>query len=83
MLLPDPRYLAEAELDKLSSIMNDLIGRPISSILAEPEEAVWSELNDIIFEIMGFSSSDREIVMNSLNERLSARLAKVGNLQSV
>ena len=83
LLLPDPRYLAEAELDILISIMNDLIGLPVKSMLAESKEAVWTELNDIIFNIMGFPTSDQEIVMNSLNERLSARLAKARNLQSV
>jgi hypothetical protein len=81
VLLPDPRYLADAELDRLKSIMSDLIDQPVRSILAESDEAAWDELNNIIFDIMGFNSSDREFIMNSLSERLSARLAKAGSLQ--
>jgi hypothetical protein len=81
LLLPDPRYLADTELDRLKSIMSELINQPVKSILAESDEAALDELNNIIFDIMGFNPSDREFVMNSLSERLSARLAKAGSLQ--
>ncbi len=81
VLLPDPRYLADAELDRLTSIMSELINQPVKSILAESSDPTWDELNNVIFDIMGFSSSDRQFIMNSLSERLSARLAKAGSLR--
>ena len=81
VLLPDPRYLADTELNRLKSIMRDLINQPVKSILDKSDEGTWGELNEIIFDIMDFTSSDREFVMKSLSERLSARLSKAGSLK--
>ena len=48
VLLPDPRYLADAELDRLKSIMSDLIDQPVRSILAESDEAAWADVRKLV-----------------------------------
>jgi hypothetical protein len=73
VLLPDPRYLADNHLDQLENTMKELALLPVESLLDQNEGDVWQQLNAIIFDIMGFSKSDRDVVLNNLNERVSAR----------
>jgi len=76
ILLPDPRYLPDRHLDNLTSGMKGLLGQDINSLKQDSNLSAWRELNETVFDIMGFSKRDREAVVESLLERVDSRQNK-------
>jgi hypothetical protein len=76
ILLPDPRYLPDRHLDSLTSSMKRLLDHDIGSLQKDSNLSAWRELNETVFDIMGFSTRDRKDVVESLLERVSSRQNK-------
>jgi hypothetical protein len=76
ILLPDPRYLPDRHLDNLASSMKKLLNQDISSLQKDSNLLAWRELNETVFDIMGFSTTDRKDVVESLIERVASRQNK-------
>lgn len=74
LLLPDPRYLALAEVDTLATLFRAVAAQPLASELsvemARPERQA---LDGAVAELCGLSSSEGEAVREVLLERVAIR----------
>ena len=80
--LPDPRYLPDGQLTDLVEAIDILLDRPVQSIFEELHDPAWLALNAIVFEILGFSATEGEAIVEAVQERVSSRLLKAGKSRS-
>ncbi len=76
--LPDPQYLTLEQTRRLAAAYEPLSHRPVVSVGEAMSEPGWHAFNGVVFEIMGFSSSDAGTVMEALLERVATRRMKAG-----
>jgi len=76
--LPDPHYLTLEQTKRLVQAYEPLSYRPVVSVGEAMSEPGWHAFNGVVFDIMGFSSSDAGRVMEALLERVATRRMKAG-----
>jgi hypothetical protein len=71
--LPDPRRLLRDQLQALAQSFLNLTKRPFPGGLPDYQQPERRALDQVVFDILHFSSSERTNVINALEERLTSR----------
>ena len=79
ILLPDPRYLTSAQVDGLTAVFNRLAQRPLLMTDAELGLADRMALDTAVFDILDFTTAERQEVRDALLDRLATRQNVVKN----
>ncbi len=72
--LPDPRRLNSKQADRLKSSFLRLAKSPWSNGEYNLSQPARKELDEAVFDILGFSAKERTAVLESLAERLTSRM---------
>lgn len=73
MRLPDPRTLAQSQVDELAQLFTQLAERPCLDIEQELEQSDRRALDTAVFNLMGFTTGEQTAVYDSLRERVQTR----------
>ncbi len=71
--LPDPRRLRSNQVDRLESSFLKLASNPWVDGQYDLSLPARMELDEAVFDILGFTPKERTAVLDSLNERVSSR----------
>ncbi len=71
--LPDPRQLNEEQVQRLEKAFLDLAGRPLVGSLEELARPDRQALDEVVFDLLGFSLRERSDTLRSLADRLTTR----------
>ena len=71
--LPDPRQLTEEQVFRLEKAFSRLATRPLADSLEELDSPDRQELDEAVFDILGFSAQERADTLDSLSDRLRSR----------
>lgn len=80
--LPDPRQFSDADLDRLEWAFLWIAGRPILDTVHEIERPDRVNLDNVVFDLMGLSHSERDDVRAALVECLTGRRQRAGTWKS-
>ncbi len=71
--LPDPRLLRPEQTTALAQLFSDLAQRPLQNIETELDQPDREALDSAVFDLMGFSATERTAVVDALIERVETR----------
>ncbi len=71
--LPDPRRLLADQLLNLEQAFLRLAEQPIASSMSDLALPIRQALDEVVFDILGFTPAERTAVIESLQERLTSR----------
>jgi hypothetical protein len=71
--LPDPRRLVADQLFKLEQVFLRLAERTIADTTPDLALPDRQALDEVVFDILGFTAAERTAVVESLQERLTSR----------
>ncbi|MFN2138812.1 MAG: class I SAM-dependent DNA methyltransferase [Candidatus Promineifilaceae bacterium] len=74
--LPDPRQFSDVQVERLTGAFDALAGRPMSGSLEELAMPDRRELDEAVFDILGFSARERKETLDSLVDRLASRIQR-------
>jgi hypothetical protein len=77
--LPDPRYLSSEQAERLAQCFSRLAERPLGNTAAELSQPDRQQLDELVFDLLGFNGAERAAVREALLQRIAARTERARN----
>jgi hypothetical protein len=74
--LPDPRFLTTEQATRLTQSFSRLAERPLGDTAIELNQPDRQQLDDLVFDALGLTASERPAVRDALLQRIAARIGR-------